>query len=83
MTTTTHPSHHVSTTNVALALAGAVLAVGAGYGVAAVVLEAPVATLPTPSVDLRPPSVDLRDYGSNPEGFNGTNREDRGLMHRR
>ena len=73
-----HPGHHYSTTNLALALAGAVLAVGAGYGVAALVLEDPVPALPT-----SPTEIDLRDYGSNPEGFTGTNREQRGLMHLR
>jgi glucokinase len=75
---TAPPGHHLSTTNLALALAGAVIGVGGGYGVAALVLEAPVHTLPTPSGE-----IDLTDNGSNPEGYVGTNREERGLMHRR
>ena len=63
---TAHPGHHLSTTNLALALAGAVIAAGAGYGVATLVLEDPVPALPTPTGE-----VDIGNYGSDPREHRG------------
>ena len=74
---TAHPSHHVSARTVAAAFAGAVLAAGAGYGVAALVLDEAPATAPA-----EPSSVPVNP--DPPTGlFPGTNREERALMHRR
>ena len=77
--TTAHPGHfHLSTTSFALALAGAVLGVGAGYGVAALVLEDPIPAAPTlisePEAGAR---TTLRSAGSP-----GTNAEERVLTRR-
>lgn len=78
---TAHPAdHHASTTKVALALAGAVLAVAAGWGIATVALDDPAPTAPTAP---QPPLVGNKDFGTDPNGFRGTNREERALMHRR
>ena len=72
--TIAHPGHHhLSTTSLGLALAGAVLAVGAGYGLAAVLLDDAVPAAPsTPDVG------NQGGWGSDPNGFRGTNREERG-----
>jgi hypothetical protein len=76
---TAHLGHHTSTKTVAAAIAGAVLAVGAGYGVAALVLdEAPAIQAPTN--EFYDPAFD-RDLGFDPNGFAGTDREERALMH--
>ena len=80
MTThTAHPGHRFTTKTAGIALAGAVLAVGAGYGVANYVLdEAPATITETPD----PPVIG--NPGDQPgKLFPGTNREERGLMHRR
>ena len=77
MTIHAQPSHHLSTTRLGLALGGAVLAVGAGWGLAAIVLDDPVSAPPTtPGPQVEP------GWGSDPNGFRGTNREERALMHR-
>ena len=72
---TAHPGHRFSTKTAGIALAGAVLAVGAGYGVANYVLDEAPATITEP----------VTDTGSPPESglFPGTDREERALMHRR
>jgi hypothetical protein len=75
-TTTAHAGHHISIRTVALALAGAVLAAGAGYGVATLVLDEG-ASLEAPTQSIAP-----RDPNFDPNGFAGTNREDRALQHR-
>ena len=80
-TTTAHPGqYHISVKGAALAFAGAVLAAGAGFGIANIVLEDEV--LPT-----TPPAetgYDLdRTTGFDPNGYAGTNREDRAFQHRR
>lgn len=74
---TAHPGHHISTKTVSLACAGALLAAGAGYGVAAVVLDGAPATItePADSIIVNP---DVK-----PGLFPGTDREERALMHRR
>ncbi len=73
---TAHPGHHFSTKTAGIALAGAVLAVGAGYGVASLVLdEAPASITETPDITGGVPG----ESGL----FPGTNREERALMHRR
>lgn len=77
---TAHPGHRFTTKTAGIALAGAVLAVGAGYGVANYVLdEAPGASITEP--------VNTGPVGGNPDVepglFPGTNREERALMHRR
>ena len=75
-THTAHPGHHFTTKTAGIALAGAVLAVGAGYGVANLVLDEAPATITPPAEisDPRPGESGL---------FPGTNREERALMHRR
>lgn len=80
MTThTAHPGHHFTTKTAGIALAGAVLAVGAGYGVAALVLdEAAVPSITeSDTFDFEP------NYNVKPGLFPGTNNEERALMHRR
>ena len=77
---TAQPGHHLSTRKLGLALGGAVLAVGAGWGVAAIVLDEPVPLSPTAP---EPPLTGNTDFGTDPHGFHGTNREERALMHRR
>ncbi len=76
--TTAHPGHHhISLRSAALASAGALLAVGAGFGIANLVLDDDV--LPT---EPPPTSVfDNPDY--DPNGYAGTDRENRAFMHRR
>ena len=56
---TAHPGHHFNTKTAGIALAGAVLAVGAGYGVANYVLdEAPASITETPDTPVvRNPDV--------------------------
>jgi len=70
---TAHPSHHVSAQTAAVALAGALLAVGAGYGAATLVLEEAPASI-TPPAEGVPNENGL---------FPGTDHEERALMHRR
>ncbi len=73
---TAHPGHHITTKTAGLALAGAVLAVGAGYGAASLVLdEAPASITEAPDITGGVPG----ESGL----FPGTNREERALMHRR
>ena len=75
---TAHPGHRFSTRSAAVALAGALLAVGAGYGVATLALDEAPASITEPE--------DVGFVG-NPDAesglFPGTNREERALMHRR
>jgi hypothetical protein len=72
-----HPTHHFSPRTVLVALAGTALAVGAGFGAAAVTLDDGPEVTPTPAV--------ITQYqpqlGS--DLSNGTDRQDRELMHRR
>ena len=76
---TAHPGHRISTKTAAIALAGAVLAVGAGYGAAALVLDEAAA----PSIS-EPYTFDFEpNYNVKPGLFPGTNREERALMHQR
>jgi hypothetical protein len=71
--TTAHPGHHhISMKAAVLAFAGALLAVGAGFGIANLVMDDEV-------VPTTPPA----ETGFDPNGFAGTDREDRALMHRR
>ena len=76
---TAHPGHHISTKSAAGALAGAALAVAAGFGIATVVLDE--ATSPPAEIS---PDVTGRDDnpGFDPNGFAGTDREERALAHR-
>ena len=75
---TAHP-HHVSARTAAVVLAGGVLAVAAGYGLATLVLD----EAPAPA----PVETEVFDFTPNqdvePGLFPGTNREERALMHRR
>lgn len=71
---TAHPGHSFTTKTAGIALAGAVLAVGAGYGVANLVLDDAPA--------LAPPAEIVND-DVEPGLFPGTDREERTLMHRR
>ncbi|QZY29720.1 hypothetical protein [Nocardioides coralli] len=80
--TTAHPGHHhISVKATALAFAGALLAVGAGFGIASVVLDDEVLPItPAPAES----EFDLDRYpGFDPNGYAGTNREDRAFQHRR
>lgn len=78
-TTTAHPGHHVSVKNAGLALAGAALAVAAGFGVAGLVLDEDV--LPAPAGEgFTDPWGDPR---YDPNGYGGTDRETRAFQHRR
>ncbi len=80
---TAHPGRQTSTTTVGVALAGALLAVGVGYGVAELALdEAPVPVAPGFGADDLPYDVD-RYAGFDPNGFAGTDREERSFQHRR
>jgi hypothetical protein len=76
-TSTAQPGHHISTKSSAFALAGAALAVAAGFGIATVVIdEAP--PVPTEIGPADPDGI------PNESGlFPGTDREERALMHRR
>jgi len=76
---TAHPGHHISTKTVGLAFAGALLAAGAGYGMAALVLDETPA-IEAPANEFYDPAFD-RDHGFDPNGFAGTDREERALMH--
>lgn len=74
---TAHPGHHISTKSAAVALAGAALAVTAGFGIATVVIDE---ATPVPT------EVVPRDGDGIPNEsglFPGTDREERALMHRR
>ncbi len=66
-----HPTHPMSPGPLLLALAGAALAVAAGFGVATAVLDDPPASTESP---VTIPAGDP---------FNGTDRDIRELMHRR
>ncbi len=73
-TQTLQPATHISTRTLAMAGGGALLAVAAGFGVYALVEEAPPTTSETTTSFIPGTSGDLYD---------GTNREARALMHRR
>jgi hypothetical protein len=75
---TAHPGHHrISTTTAGIALAGTLLAVGAGYGVANLVLdEAPASVIEPENTGL------VGNPDVKPQQFPGTDREERALMHR-
>lgn len=79
--TTAHPGHHhVSVKSAALAMAGALLAVGVGFGIASVVLDDEVLPAAPPAQT----GFDLdRGPGFDPNGYAGTNREERAFQHRR
>lgn len=79
---TAHPGHHISLTTAGTALAGALLAAAAGYGVAALVLDDAPMPVPTGVFEENPNDLD-RYYGFDPNGFAGTDREERSLQHRR
>ncbi|HEX6150201.1 hypothetical protein [Nocardioides sp.] len=72
---TAHTGHHISTKSAAVALAGAALAVTAGFGIATVVIDDAPASI-------TPPTEIVND-GVEPGLFPGTDREERALMHRR
>ena len=76
---TAHPGHHISTKSAAVALAGAALAVTAGYGIATAVIDE---VTPAPTEIGQIVGRD-DDPGFDPNGFAGTDREERALMHRR
>ena len=76
---TAHPGHHISTKSAAVALAGAALAVAAGFGIATVVIDE-ATPVPTDTSRVVPDG----DGIPNESGvFPGTDLEERGLMHRR
>ncbi|HEX6248249.1 MAG TPA: hypothetical protein VFZ64_10290 [Nocardioidaceae bacterium] len=77
-TQSVQPIQHISLKSVALGIAGAGLAVAAGFGVFALVDDGPVATTPGIPTDIEyvPPQP-----GS--DAYEGWNRETRGLQHRR
>ena len=80
MTTTAVHHPHVTPRTVALAAAGALLAAGAGFGVANLLMEdvAPLAPAGITGVD-----TGERGEGAVTNGFAGTDREERQFMHRR
>ena len=86
MTTTTHLEHHLPSTRTAAALAGAaLLAAGAGYGVANLVLDDPTIGAPVSRIGGSSDSTfnDVDRYpGFDPEKFAGTDREERAIQHR-
>lgn len=84
-TTTAHAGHHITPTTMAAALAGALLAAAAGFGIANVVLEDAQIVAPTTSIGGSVPSeTDVNRYpGFDPNGFAGTDREERSFQHRR
>jgi hypothetical protein len=67
-----HPTHPVSPKSLLVGLAGAALAVAAGLGIAAGVLDEPTASTQAPA------TIQDDDYF-----VDGTDREVRALMHRR
>ena len=75
---TAHPGHRFTTKTAGIALAGAVLAVGAGYTAANLILDEAPASITEPTDT---PGVVNPDAESGL--FPGTNREERALMHRR
>jgi hypothetical protein len=84
--TTAHPGHHhISIKAAALAFAGALLAIGAGFGVANLVLDDEVLpAAPSGTIVDNDPYPDLNRYpGFDPNGYAGTDREDRSFQHRR
>jgi hypothetical protein len=83
-TATAHPGTTVSLKAGALALAGLAVAAGAGFGIAAVVLDDP-AVLGTSVVGTNDDTTnDIDRYpGFDPDGFAGTDREERSFQHRR
>ncbi len=76
-TQTLQPVRNISPKIALVSLAAAAAAVGAGFGVAALVLDEPSATTPS-SVVVEGPAA---QPGS--DAYDGTNREVRQLMHRR
>jgi hypothetical protein len=76
-TQTIHPVHRFSPKSVGLSIAALGVAVGAGFGVAALTLDQ--ATVSPPA------SVVVNAPGAQPgsDAYDGTNREVRELMHRR
>jgi hypothetical protein len=75
---TAHPGHHrISTRTAGIALTGALLAVGAGYGVTNLVLDEAPASIVEPTVRPATGNEDVE-----PGRFPGTDREERALMHR-
>lgn len=78
-TSTAHLGHHISAKSAAGALAGAALAVAAGFGIAAVVMDE-AAPVPT---DIRPAVPDGDGIPNKSGPFPGTDREERALMHLR
>ena len=80
-TTTAHAGHHISTKTAAVAFAAVVLATGAGYGVSNLVLDDPVIQTPTAPGDEGPYDID-RYPGFDPNGYAGTDREERAFKQR-
>ncbi len=78
---TAHPGHHISTKSAAVALAGAALAVSAGFGIATVAIDeatqVPADFSPVVQIVGRDDNP-----GFDPNGFAGTDREERALTHR-
>jgi len=72
---TAHAGHLFTTKTAGIALAGAVLAVGAGYGAMTLVLDEAPAT--------NTPPAEIVNHDVKPGLFPGTDREERALMHRR
>lgn len=84
-TTTAHAGHHINPTMIGAAFAGALLAAGAGFGIANVVLDDVQVGAPASSIGSDVMSeYDVDRYpGFDPNGYAGTDREDRSLQHRR
>lgn len=78
--TIAHPGTHISATSAAAVLAGALLAVGAGFGIASLVIDE--ATTTTSQVDTGEVTGNPGMGFSDPNGFAGTDRELRSFMHR-
>ena len=76
-TQTLHPPRHISSRTIGLGIAATAVAVAAGFGVAALVVDDPVTTAPSSTVVNAPAAQPGSD------AYDGTNREVRGLMHRR
>lgn len=82
--TTAHPGHHLTGTTAALAAAGALLAGGVGFGVAALVLdEAAVTSSVVPAERGNVVGGSSGEAPKDPNGFAGTDREVRAFMHRK
>ena len=76
-TQTLQQPRHISSRTIGIGIAATAVAVAAGFGVAALVVDDPVSTAPSSTV-LEGPAA---QPGS--DAYDGTNREVRGLMHRR